>query len=317
MHAFILAGGFATRLWPLTNKRAKPLLPLAGKPILDHIIEKIPTDIPISVSTNAAFEDGFIQWKNTQNRPIDVVIEQTQSDDQKLGALGALAQWITLEHIDDGLLILTGDNYLTFDLSECIEQQEEGVALIAAYDIGEKEKAKAFGTVIVAQDGTTVDEFEEKPQSPRSTLVNTGCSILPKAHIPLLLEYAKHKPDDLGGIFEHLIDQGHLLHCYTFTGLWFDIGSFEAYLDASQAIIGHALHCEAGATFETSEQEGSVVLGANCKVIDSHLKNVILFEDCTVEHSTLENCIVDRGSVLRGVDLEGKMLQENTSIEPV
>ena len=62
MQCFILAGGFATRLWPLTEKQAKPLLPIAGKPILTHLIEKIPDDLPITVSTNAAFQGGFKEW---------------------------------------------------------------------------------------------------------------------------------------------------------------------------------------------------------------------------------------------------------------
>ena len=67
MKAFILAGGFATRLWPLTEKRAKPLLPLAGIPLLTHLVEKIPAGIPITVSTNAVFAEDFEKWKKAMS----------------------------------------------------------------------------------------------------------------------------------------------------------------------------------------------------------------------------------------------------------
>ncbi|HRH93005.1 MAG TPA: sugar phosphate nucleotidyltransferase, partial [Candidatus Peribacteria bacterium] len=91
MRCFVLAGGFATRLWPLTEKRAKSLLPLAGKPILSHVVDAVPAKIPVSVSTNAVFEADMRRWAKKQNRDIDIVVEDTGHDDQKLGALGALA----------------------------------------------------------------------------------------------------------------------------------------------------------------------------------------------------------------------------------
>ena len=112
MRAFILAGGFATRLWPLTEKRAKPLLPIAGKELLTYIVEGIPADIPVTVSTNASFADGFKKWMDAITRPgLELIVEGTQRDDHKLGALGSIAEWIRAEKIDDDLLILTGDNY--------------------------------------------------------------------------------------------------------------------------------------------------------------------------------------------------------------
>ena len=83
MRAFILAGGFATRLWPLTEKRAKPLLPLRGKPILTHLVEKIPADLPVTVSTNAAFEDAFEEWRRDLGRSeTEIVVEGTKHDDE-------------------------------------------------------------------------------------------------------------------------------------------------------------------------------------------------------------------------------------------
>ena len=69
MHAFILAGGFATRLWPLTEKRAKPLLPLAGVPLIEYLVQDIPEDIPITISTNAVFKEAFEESKDLQNLP--------------------------------------------------------------------------------------------------------------------------------------------------------------------------------------------------------------------------------------------------------
>ena len=149
MHAFILAGGFATRLWPLTEKRAKPLLPLAGKPLISHLVEGIPSDIPVTVSTNAAFRDSFTEWKEASGRDnLTIVIEDSEADDHKLGALGATAQWITQESIDDDLLLLTGDNYCGFAISDFLAAGQPGHALIAAHDIGDIDRAKQFGTVI-------------------------------------------------------------------------------------------------------------------------------------------------------------------------
>ena len=134
MRAFILAGGFATRLWPLTEKRAKPLLPLAGKPLLTHLVEKIPEGIGITVSTNSVFSDDFEAWKEdtrpayrpgrhkTQDTRIEILIEDTGHEDEKLGALGAVAKWITEEKIDDDVLLIAGDNYVGFSIEAFIDK---------------------------------------------------------------------------------------------------------------------------------------------------------------------------------------------------
>ena len=154
MHSFILAGGFATRLWPLTEKRAKPLLPLAGKPILTHIVEKIPQNIPITVSTNAVFQDGFEKWKEGIGREVEILIEDTNHDDHKLGALGAVAKWVTDAKIEEDVLLLTGDNYIGFELTDFIEAYNKDTPLLAAHDIKDKEQAKSFGTVVLDERAT-------------------------------------------------------------------------------------------------------------------------------------------------------------------
>jgi glucose-1-phosphate thymidylyltransferase len=316
MHAFILAGGFATRLWPLTEKRAKPLLPLAGKPILTHLLEKIPEDMPVTVSTNAAFAEGFQEWAEKNGRDnLTILIEETKSDSEKLGALGAVAEWITKENVQDDVLLLTGDNYLGFSMEKFLESATPSVSLIAAHDIGDTESAKAFGTVIVDESRKNVMAFEEKPSNPKSTLISTGCSILPASVLPILTTFAKKHPDNVGGIFEELLRQNMPIECFTFSDPWFDIGSFDAYLEATKVLVGNLVLSEESATHENTDTEGSIVIGKGSSVNRSTLTDTVIFEDCIVEDCVLHSCILDHHCVLRGIDLTGKMLREGTNLE--
>ena len=314
MHAFILAGGFATRLWPLTERRAKPLLPLAGVPLVEHLVRDIPENIPITISTNAFFKEDFEKWATQYGRnDITILIEQTKSDDQKLGALGATAQWITEESIYQDILLLTGDNYCGFSFDAFLAAAKPDTTLIAVHDIQNVEAAKQFGTVLA--EGTTVTGFEEKPKEPKTTLVNTGCSLLPASVLPVVVEHAKQHPDNVGGVFEKLLLLGKTIECFTFTEPWFDIGSFDAYIKATKTLVGDRSIEEAGASFEQSERIGSVVLGENSIVRNSVLENVVIFEDCIVENCQLRNCVLDKGCHLKDIDIDGKMLREGTSLQ--
>jgi len=329
MKAFVLAGGFATRLWPLTEKRAKPLLPLAGKPLLTHLVEKIPEGIPITVSTNAVFAVDFENWKSqvsSLKSQVSILIEDAGHEGEKLGALGAVAKWVREEKIHEDVLLLAGDNYIGFSIEEFLKEYRSH-PLLAAYDIRDKEKARQLGTVVA--EGKNVRAFEEKPQSPRSTLVSTGCLVLPANSLVELTAFAKEKPDNIGGVFEHFLKIGTPIECIAFTEPWFDIGSFEAYLEATKALVGDKvldggfqytsiLKQSSGGTSVAQENGnqfvGSVVLGKGSSVRKSTLKNVVLFENCAIEDCILENCILDNGCVLQGVDLTGKMLRENTTL---
>ncbi|TSC97511.1 MAG: glucose-1-phosphate thymidylyltransferase [Candidatus Peregrinibacteria bacterium Greene1014_49] len=323
MKAFILAGGFATRLWPLTESRPKPLLPLAGKPILTHLVEKIPKDIPITVSTNAVFADAFHQWQSQiANRQLQILIEDTRHDDHKLGALGAVAQWITDTKIDDDILLLTGDNYLGCSLESFIQSARPDTPLLAAHDIGDLERAAQFGTVIIDKSQiinrksqiVPISSFQEKPLNPRSTLVSTGCSLLPRSTLPILVAYAKEHPDNVGGIFEEFLRQNIPVDAFLFSEPWFDIGSFEAYLEATTALVGKNILTGESTTLENAQCSGSVVLGNGTIVRNSTLENVVLFENCTIENCDLRNCICDEECILKGIDLQKKMLRKGTKL---
>jgi len=313
VRAFILAGGFATRLWPLTEKRAKPLLPLAGTPLIDHLLGQLPADLPVTVSINAAFASSFEHWKAQNKHPhVEIVVEQSRKDTEKLGALGAVAQWITQRSISEDVLLLTGDNYFGFSIREFLDLYAPGQPLIAAHDLKDMDRARGFGTIIPAPDGLHVAAFEEKPLEPKSTLVSTGLSILPAAHLPIVVEYAKVKPDNVGGIFEEFLRRGIPVAFRAFSEPWFDIGSFDAYLEATRALVGDRTLLGHKAACTESKTEGSVVLGNHSVVDRSSLRNVILFEHCSVEDCVLEDCILDDHCVLKGIDLSNQMLREGT-----
>src|SRR3989338_2231854 len=310
MQAFILAGGFATSLWPLTEKRSKPLLPLIGKPLLTHIVGKIPQGMQITVSTNASFAAGFAAWKETHKQPITIVVEKTTKDTEKLGALGAVAQWISQEGIIDDVLLLTGDNYFGFSLKDFLNTYHRGIPIIAAYNIGDTEKAKTFGIVTIKHKSDNplstsniVAEFEEKPTHTLSTLVSTGCSILPHETLPILVEYAREHPDNIGGIFEELLRRGKRIDCFIFNKPWFDIGSHHAYLQATPTPLP-----------PRKNLAGSIVSGAGTMVTHSSLQDTILFDNCRVIDCVLDRCILDDECKLHGIDLAGKMLRSGTTL---
>jgi glucose-1-phosphate thymidylyltransferase len=316
MHAFVLAGGFATRLWPLTEHRAKPLLPLAGKPMIEHIVDKIPDTIPVTVSTNAAFGPAFRHWAlRTGRARLDVIVEKTKSDDEKIGALGAVAQWVEAAGINDDVIMLAGDNYLGYSFTDFLAAYRPGTPLLAAYDIKDLEQAKKFGIVILAEDGKSIAAFEEKPKEPKSTLASTGCSIIPKALLPVLLDFAKRKPDNLGGIFEEFLSKGTPVDCFTFTEPWFDVGSYEAYLEATRRLVDKRVELGEGAMCENCVCEGAVVIGAGSVVRDSRLKDTVVFERSVIEDCVLEDCIIDDDCRLLRADLRGKMIRKGTVLE--
>ncbi|HLC75672.1 MAG TPA: NDP-sugar synthase [Candidatus Peribacterales bacterium] len=360
MHAFILAGGFATRLWPLTEKRAKPLLPLAGVPLLTHLVEKIPAGIPITVSTNARFAEDFEEWKHSRHaerseasqseaersrstsqgseesapnsmrdastpplqgsaqHDVSILIEDSGHEDEKLGALGAVAKWIVEEKIDDDVLLLAGDNYMGFSIASFIERFT-GKPLLAAYDIRSKEAAKKFGIVLTENSSNAsgtirVTGFQEKPAEPQSTLISTGCYLLPAESLQELMSFSQSHPDNIGGVFEHFLSEGTEVECVSFGEPWFDIGSFDAYLEATKVLVGERVLRGEKTLERDTEFHGSNVIGDNSKIARSTLTNVVLFEHCEVEDCVLENCIVDDGCILRGVDLSGKMLRAGTHL---
>ncbi|MFC2002119.1 nucleotidyltransferase family protein [Chloroflexota bacterium] len=227
MKSIILASGFGTRLYPLTVNTPKCLLEYKGKPIINHMIDKIPEHLDILVTTNKKFETHFRRWQKTLDREVVLCVEPVFTEEQSLGAVGSLNYCVTTANISDDILVLAGDNYFEFNLSEFISTYYGKNALVAICDIGDESRARQFG--VVQLDGQKIVRFDEKPVEPQSTLVATGCYLLSVRIFPLLSEFVrKGKVNNLGSFIAYLTNVDDV-YAYTFIEPWVDIGSIDTY----------------------------------------------------------------------------------------
>ncbi len=239
MDAIILAAGYATRLYPLTENTPKPLLIVAGKPIIEHIISKLDGIAAIStvyIVTNGKFENNFKKWLNDfdAQKPIEIICDGTNSNEDRLGALGDINHVINLKNIDGELLIVAGDNLFELSLMDVVNYfKKRNSNVIVLHDVKDSELAKHYG--IVETSGDLVINFEEKPQSPKSTLASTGIYLFPNKTIELIKKYIAqgNNPDKTGSFIEWL-HKREKVYSFVTDRKWYDIGNFEQLESANR-----------------------------------------------------------------------------------
>lgn len=246
MKAVILAAGYATRLYPLTENMPKCLLKVGGRTILDSIVEKL-NDVKetdeIVIVTNAKFYDQLSAWAGAalSRAKIVVINDGTTSNDTRLGAIGDLGLALREGKIQDDLIMMASDNLFDQDLSDFVRfAKTHGDAVsIAIYDIGDPMLAsRKFGVLEVDSAGR-VKGMEEKPEKPKSSYIGMGVYYFPKASLPLVAEYlgSKGAQDAPGFYIRWLFDKGQSIFSFLFSGMWYDIGDLKA-LEEANAIYG-------------------------------------------------------------------------------
>ena len=235
MKAVVLAGGYAKRMWPLTKDRPKHLLPVAGRPMLDYVMERLESVSAVEeifISTNMKYQGQFKKYLDGlhSEKRIRLFVEDTYSEEEKLGSVGALGYLIQENNLDDELLVIGGDNLFSFKMEDFIDYfYTKRANIIALYDLGDREKACLYGVVHIDEECRIVD-FQEKPSDPQSTLVSTACYLFTRKgvqNISIYLEEGKD-PDKMGHFIEWLYRHDEV-YGFVFRGVWFDIGSLESY----------------------------------------------------------------------------------------
>ncbi len=245
MKIIILAAGYATRLYPITLTQPKPLLPVAGKPMVDHVLDNL---APIGgidrvyVVTNAKFAGHFQKWADdyrTAKLNFTVVNDGSTDDGNRLGAIGDLNLVLTRENVDDDIIVVAGDNLFSDRLDDFGKScREKNAPVIGVYDVGSPEQAKKYGVISLNSTGQ-IASFEEKPPQPRSTLIGIALYFYPKATLPLIRQYlAEGNNPDQPGRFVQWLYPRKPVYTWAVPGLWYDIGSKETLEEANRIFAG-------------------------------------------------------------------------------
>lgn len=240
MECILLAAGYATRLYPLTENKPKALLKLGSKTILDMVAEKIEKveDINhIYIVTNHRFAEQFSDWAKEYKgkKKVEVLDDGTTNNDNRLGAIGDIEFVIRQKNIDDELFVLASDNIFDFELTDMMDlfRSKDG-DVIAAHYIEDKNVLKAMG-VVKLEDGGKVTEFVEKPAEPQSNYGALPFYIYRKSTVPMIDKYLKdgNNPDAPGYFVGWLVDRADV-YAYQFDVMAIDIGTPESYYEAQK-----------------------------------------------------------------------------------
>ena len=191
LRAIILAGGYAKRMGRLAAELPKSLLPIAGRPAIDHILDRLDEIGPekILLTTNIKFKRAFELWLATKHLTnIELVVEQSRTEKEKLGAVGALAQLAPKLEPDD-YLVICGDNIFTSSLTGMLEYyRQKRKPVVALYNQKSLKEVK-LGSVVTLQSDNKIIKFEEKPETPVTTTVGACVYILPYGSLLRSKEY--------------------------------------------------------------------------------------------------------------------------------
>ena len=233
MKTIILAAGYATRLYPLTENFPKPLLKVGRKAILDWLIDDIHTSTLVDeyvVISNHKFADCFREWARTSDKPITVVDDGTSTNETRLGAVKDIQFAVEAQNIRDDMLVIAGDNVLDFSLVPFIRFGiENDCSCIMCYE--ENDLAKQQRTAIISVDGENrITSYEEKPKEPRSNLAVPPFYFYKAQDLRRIPEaLAAGCGYDAPGSFAAWLSRQTAMKAWTMPGSRYDIGNLESY----------------------------------------------------------------------------------------
>ena len=307
-----MAGGEGTRLRPLTSNAPKPMLPVADRPMMQHVIHLLRRHGFDEIVVTVAFLANAI--KNEFGDGSDYGVNIVYADEQSpLGTAGSVLN--AKEHLDERFLVISGDVITDVDLTKIMALHDDRGAM-ATIGLVQVDNPLEFGIVITREDGT-IERFLEKPTWGQvfSDTINTGIYVLD----PGVFDYidAGRSVDFSSDVFPRMLDDGKALYGAVAEGYWEDVGTLEAYLSAHKDVLDQRVLLDIpgfrisdgvwlgeGAEVSPDAQVlGPAVIGAGCKVE----------ADCRLgEYVVLGSNV----RVLAGADLERSVVHDNAYIGP-
>ncbi len=318
MDVLVLAGGFGTRLRPLTEGRVKPLLSILDKTLLERVVEVVPAELVDRVIVAAGYGiEEMRAWAAGTDLPYEVVLSV---EEEALGTGGAIA--LAREHmIGSGpVMVLNGDLVSSVDVAALVEHHSATGASVTL-SLWEVEDPSRFGVCDLDSEGM-IRRFQEKPApgTEFSNLINAGCYLVERE---VLASLGTHKHSMEREVFPGIAEAGGMAGL-AFEGYFVDAGTPASFVEAAQVCIG-------AGRFETGSRCCESWFGDSGRRADvtrsSIGAGVTLAEDCVVVDSVvmdganigagvrLSNCIVGEGaSVSAGAELSGAVLGHGSSV---
>jgi mannose-1-phosphate guanylyltransferase/phosphomannomutase len=340
MKGVIMAGGFGTRLKPLTINRPKPMVPVANRPIMEHIVELLRTHGITDLISILYFQPEHITSHFGDGSAFGVNMQYVTAD-ADYGTAGAVRN---ADHLigDEPVIVISGDVLTDFDLSAALREHRERQA-DATIALTSVDNPLAFGIVIVDRQNGRIVRFLEKPTWGEvfSDTINTGIYILEAnalARVPQRTNFDFSKD-----LFPKMLRESAGLYGHIAKGYWRDIGNLDEYRRAHEDVLaGRVKLCLQGETHETPrgtisiDQDATiaddvvlsgkvvvgrgarvgagatldnVIIGANCQIADGvTLRHVVLWEGCHVGKGSR----ISEGVCASGVRIgKGSLIREN------
>lgn len=240
MKNIVIAAGYATRLYPLTENFPKPLLEIGKSSILGRMMEDIDRIEDIDehiIVSNHKFARHFEEWAEKQNTrcPITIIDDGTETNETRLGAVRDLLLAIDRCNVDDDIMVVAADNILDFSFQGFVDFfKEKGTSVIMCHHEPELKKLQRTG-VIKVDENMKVLLMQEKPENPVSNWAVPPFYIYSSNDIPLIKDCMNHGCGfDAPGNLAHYLTEVTTLHAWQMPGKRFDIGTLDTYYEAKK-----------------------------------------------------------------------------------
>lgn len=303
MKAIILAGGYGTRLQPLTLRTPKGVLPVANSTIIESTLkelEKLNIEKVILSLNITQFKFKEFLEKKYRGLQIDFVFENTSKNSEKLGAVGALA-YVMKKYGNDKYIILGSDNYIQgLDYEKMLKKHEEekAEATIGLYELKDMKKVSNYG-IAVMDENKKIIYFQEKPkqEEAKSKLASTFNYIITKEFSEKITNYVtmklknNEKPDNLGDLWEYHAKSSKILG-FKFNGEWGDLGDPSSYIEINHKALKNlkrkiSRDADCGNNVKII---GNVIIEKGCKIKD----NAVIIGPCFID----KNVTINEDSVI-------------------
>ena len=241
MKNIVIAAGYATRLYPLTENFPKPLLKIGERSILDRILDDVDGIEDIDehiIVTNHKFAEIFNNWVSERKqkpgtKPIRIIDDGTTDNENRLGAVKDLLLAIDEFDINDDIMVLAADNILDFSFQGFVDFfKQKNTSVIMCHHEPELYKLQRTG-VIAVDDDMKVLEMQEKPEHPVSNWAVPPFYIYKKNDLPLIRDCLNHGCGfDAPGNLAHYLVNATTIHAWIMPGSRYDIGSLDSYKEA-------------------------------------------------------------------------------------